>query len=383
MREQLVALALLSALAQGCASATLSCDRSSLLEQAPARQPHTEAASGPTLVHRVAPGPPIDGVADAIGVAVGGGIGCAALTTGGVACWRFVQAAPSDSASRSFEPKAELLVGLKSVKQVAAGRQRHCALHTNGQVSCWQFGAGAGSLQPTELRTLRGIEEGTSLTMHYRSNTGYSVLRGGQLRCFGDASIDGLGFRHPVGTRYGYDAVERPGLSARVAMVALSQSHVCSMDTRGAVRCWGWGYPGAELVPGLIGPQAIHGGDGLSCGLMGDDTVRCWGAPGRLGDGSTFAQGDFVEAPRVIPALSGATSLSIGNAACALLADGTARCWGRNNNGSVGDGTRETRFVPVPVCGLRDATAIAAGDQTCALLRNGRVYCWGYVAAVN
>ena len=111
--------------------------------------------------------------------------------------------------------------------------------------------------------------------------------------------------------------------------------------------------------------------------------MRCWGAPGRIGDGSTFAQSDFVEAPRVIPALNGATSLSIGSAACALLADGTARCWGRNHTGSVGDGTRETRFAPVPVCVLRDATTIAAGDQTCAVLRSGRVYCWGYVSAVN
>jgi alpha-tubulin suppressor-like RCC1 family protein len=63
----------------------------------------------------------------------------------------------------------------------------------------------------------------------------------------------------------------------------------------------------------------------------------------------------------------------------AVLEDGTARCWGSNGAGELGDGTAEERANPVVVEGLEGVRAIAAGgSHTCAVLDNGRVYCWGY-----
>jgi alpha-tubulin suppressor-like RCC1 family protein len=63
---------------------------------------------------------------------------------------------------------------------------------------------------------------------------------------------------------------------------------------------------------------------------------------------------------------------------CALLNDGTARCWGNNYYGQLGDGTRTDRHTPEAVSGLAGAVAIAAGDyHTCALLNDGTVRCWG------
>jgi hypothetical protein len=74
-----------------------------------------------------------------------------------------------------------------------------------------------------------------------------------------------------------------------------------------------------------------------------------------------------------------ATGLAAGSAhACALLTDGTVRCWGANYRGQLGDGTTTFRSVPVKVEGLSDAVAIVAGDRhTCALRREGTVWCWG------
>jgi alpha-tubulin suppressor-like RCC1 family protein len=63
---------------------------------------------------------------------------------------------------------------------------------------------------------------------------------------------------------------------------------------------------------------------------------------------------------------------------CALLADGTAYCWGRNEYGQLGDGTQTDRFLPTPVATSLRFTAISAGyGHTCALTSDGSAYCWG------
>jgi hypothetical protein len=63
---------------------------------------------------------------------------------------------------------------------------------------------------------------------------------------------------------------------------------------------------------------------------------------------------------------------------CAVLSDGTARCWGYNAYGQLGDNTTDERHTPVAVSNLSNAVAVAAGDyHTCALLGDGSARCWG------
>ena len=67
---------------------------------------------------------------------------------------------------------------------------------------------------------------------------------------------------------------------------------------------------------------------------------------------------------------------------CALLGDGTVRCWGNDAYGDLGNGTFSSTPSPTPtvVTGLPNpATAIASeGLSTCALLNDGTVWCWGW-----
>ncbi len=63
---------------------------------------------------------------------------------------------------------------------------------------------------------------------------------------------------------------------------------------------------------------------------------------------------------------------------CALIDDGTVRCWGLGSNGQLGNGDTESSAIPVQVSGIDDAVAISAGDQiTCAIVTDGAVKCWG------
>lgn len=62
---------------------------------------------------------------------------------------------------------------------------------------------------------------------------------------------------------------------------------------------------------------------------------------------------------------------------CAITATGDVTCWGRNNEGQLGDGTRRDRETPVWTR-VRQAVDVDAGAwQTCATLEGGRARCWG------
>jgi alpha-tubulin suppressor-like RCC1 family protein len=61
-----------------------------------------------------------------------------------------------------------------------------------------------------------------------------------------------------------------------------------------------------------------------------------------------------------------------------VLADGSARCWGWNDGGQLGDGTLTSRPTPAPVAGLAGVVAIAGGGfHSCAITATGSVACWG------
>ena len=63
---------------------------------------------------------------------------------------------------------------------------------------------------------------------------------------------------------------------------------------------------------------------------------------------------------------------------CVLLQDGTARCWGLNDYGHLGNGTRTDSATPVAVTGLTGVVEVSGGGyHSCALLRDGTVRCWG------
>ena len=136
---------------------------------------------------------------------------------------------------------------------------------------------------------------------------------------------------------------------------------------------------GATAPPPLTGITQITSGAMHSCALLNSGSVRCWGDNGfgQLGNGTTRDASVPIAVAGITNAVaidSASTSLST----CAVLATGGVRCWGRNHNGQLGNGTTTDSSAPVTVTSITDAVAISAGySHTCALLADGTARCWG------
>ena len=245
-----------------------------------------------------------------------------------------------------------------------------------------------------------------------------ALVAASALRCWGYGAIGqlGSGATATIGDDETPAAVAPvalgPGRSAKA--VAAGAHHTCAVLDDASVRCWGFGgdgrlgYAGTASIgddepPAAAGPvvlgagrtaTAITAGTGHTCALLDDGSVRCWGygADGRLGYGDVASVGD--DEP---PAAAGPVNLGAGRTAraisagsghtCALLDDGSVRCWGYAANGRlgyadtvrIGDDETPAAAGPVDLGPGRTATAITAGEaHTCAILDDGAVRCWGY-----
>src|SRR5438874_2337887 len=133
-----------------------------------------------------------------------------------------------------------------------------------------------------------------------------------------------------------------------------------------------WATVPAGAVPHRAGARtvtpAIALGGNHSCALLANGTVECWGANafGQLGNGTftgpqTGSGGVACSTTAaVVSGLASAVAIAAGgNHSCALLANGTTKCWGANAFGQLGNGTSAHAATPVVVSGLTSAVAIA------------------------
>jgi len=183
------------------------------------------------------------------------------------------------------------------------------------------------------------------------------------------------------------------GLTGVVDIDAGSQ-HTCAALANGTVHCWGRNSDG-ELgngtntssnvpvqVSGITTAVAVTAGNTFSCAVLADGTARCWGygQNGQLGNGMTGLAASS-NVPVTVSGLTGAVDIDAGHSGgttCAVRGDGTARCWGLNWSGKLGNGTNADSSVPVTVSGLTDAVAITTDySHSCAVRGDGTARCWG------
>ena len=118
------------------------------------------------------------------------------------------------------------------------------------------------------------------------------------------------------------------------------------------------------------------------CVISADRRIHCWGRndQGQLGDGTVSSA--WTTTPSTVSGITNATAVVSGSSfSCALLSDATVRCWGLNSMTQMGvnDTTSPYLASPVTPLGLSSVIALAAGSATvCAVQQAGTVKCWGY-----
>jgi alpha-tubulin suppressor-like RCC1 family protein len=239
--------------------------------------------------------------------------------------------------------------------------------------------------QPTAIETLdfTAIAAGESYTC--------GLVAGGGVKCWGDNGYGQLGdgTKNPSST-----PVDVVGLASGVTAIAAVGYHTCVLVAGGGVKCWGYngygqlgdGTTTSSTTPvdvvGLGSPvTAIAVGRYHTCALVAGGSAKCWGMNnwGQLGDGTTTNSSTPVG---VAGLASGVIAIAASEFnVCALVTGGGAKCWGNNQYGQLGDGTTVSYSkMPVNVVGLASGvTVIDAGIyHTCALVAGGGAKCWGW-----
>ena len=337
----------------------------------------------------------VTGLTDAVEIQTGygGAHTCAVRAGGTVQCWGANNFGALGDGTTTTRYTPVTVVGLSNIVEVVALQWTTCALDVTGVVHCWGYNGDGQLGNGTTLNSpvpgtvngiagsigARGIAVGGNFVCARRGN--------GAVSCWGknaDGELgDGLTTDSP-------NPVQIANISDAVAVTA-GASHACLLHASGAVSCWGADLNG-ELgnggnssafdapvaVVGVSNAVGIAAGTGFTCALIVDGTVRCWGENGVGELGTSGFAGSPI--PISIAGLHNVVAISAGaNHACAVLAGGSMQCWGSNSFWQLGNGGSGPSSVgPVPVVGMNQAISVTAGvNETCAVLADGGVDCWG------
>jgi alpha-tubulin suppressor-like RCC1 family protein len=270
---------------------------------------------------------------------------------------------------------------------LASGISHMCGLDATGEASCW--GANQGGQLGDGSRTDRRSPVPVRTDLRFSSLTAGAshtcgLAGGGIPVCWGQNLSGQIGDGSRTDARF--PRAVGGGLAYRTLVAGWN--HTCGLSTSGNAFCWGQNSDGQlgdgsrvdQLVPVLVKASvgSLAAGSSHTCGISGDQ-VLCWGdnRDGQLGNGTTQ---DSPQPVQVVGLPMAATQITAGAVhACALLADGSAYCWGQNLHGRLGDGSITNRDTAVAVTGgLRFRSIHAGGAVTCGLATDETQYCWGF-----
>jgi alpha-tubulin suppressor-like RCC1 family protein len=280
---------------------------------------------------------------------------------------------------------------LENVESISAGPVT-CAVLTSGSLNCWgrnytgQLGDGTEIGERLRPASVSGLSNVVSVSVG--DNHSCVVLADTSVKCWGSNGYGQLGDGSNVDR---LTPVTVSGLT-NVVSLAMGNSHSCAMLADGSAKCWGSNNNGQlgegsadnsySLTPvtvsGLSNVVSISAGDRHSCASLAEGSVKCWGDNyyGQLGRGEPGSWDHYSPVP-VLGIADAVMVAADAGYSCAVLANGTSKCWGDNRFGNVGIGNFGAYNTPQDVLGIASAKSISAGPVTCVVLTEGSVMCWG------
>ena len=328
---------------------------------------------------------------------VAGGDHSCAIYNSTVKCWGYngLGQVGGSSMEEQYDQWIDVQGLGAGVTMIAAGGSHNCAIQ-DGAAKCWgsnlQEQLGKANPDPFEpffsgmpLLVSSLTENVTAIAAGLRHSC---AIHNGAAKCWGDHGRGQLG-DPTISSIFSSTPVFVQNLSTGVTAIAAGGSHSCAIHN-GAAKCWGehrngqLGDPSAldgsipVDVQGLnSGVTAIAVGNSHSCAVQ-NNQAKCWGRndEGQLGGGTT---GAFRSTPKLVEGLNkDVTAISAGSSHGCAVQNNQAKCWGRNQNGRLGDGTTDNSDVPVLVKGLSEGvTVVAAGSEHSCAIHNGAAKCWG------
>ena len=322
-------------------------------------------------------------------LSAGGGSTCAILDNASLQCWGSNAASKLGSGGGGSTPtELDLGTGRTAVSS-AIGFYTSCSILDDGSVKCWGQANGGSSGSTISIGTGR-----VAVAVAVGFDHACAILDDASLICWGGNSAGQLG--DGTTTDSSTPASVALGAGRTAAAIAAGQAHTCAILDNASLMCWGsnsHGQLGDGTTTDSSSPASVDVGSGRyavalsggryhSCAILDDGSVKCWGynGYGNLGIGS----GSSTSSPSSNVDLgTGRTAVSIATGhyhTCVVLDDASLKCWGYGSNGELGDGSTSGSNTPVSVTFElgRSVLAIAHGSaHTCAMLDNMSVQCWG------
>ena len=337
-------------------------------------------------------------ISDAVAVAAGASNTCAVRQSGNISCWggNLHGQLGVPPTSSLFSPVPVAIQGIDDAIALTAGSGHICALRSSGAY-CWggnfhgQLGHGLDSGISFEKVQVSGIADAIDVSAASRHTC--AVRATGEVSCWGqfwkgDRGDAATGTAAPL-------PVKIDGISTATS-VSSGPGLSCATLEGGEAYCWGfyWDNDFTENDDGDTSPvpyiwqnpsDITHTevGGSHACALHADGTITCAGANwhGNLGSGEFGTSISW--APEEVVGIDDAVDISLGfYHTCAVHDTGEVSCWGRNDEGQLGngeDGLGSNSPVPVKVLGITDAVAVSESisSLTCALHETGEISCWG------
>ena len=258
-------------------------------------------------------------------------------------------------------------------------------VRTFGQNGNGQLGAGDTTTRLTPVQ-VSGITSATAVAGGFQHTA--TLLADGTVRTFGKNNFGQLGVNDTTSRQ---TPVQVFGISSSAVAVACGEYFTAVLLSDGTVRTFGYNNYGQlgvgdatnrstpVTVLNISTATAVAVSGSHTAVLLANGTVRTFGynAFGELGVNDTTTRQTPVQ---VFGISSSATAIACGYSHTAvILADGTVRTFGRNQNAQLGLNDTTQRNTPVQVFGISSsATAVACGDaHTTVLLADGTVRTFG------